>query len=239
MLNGMGVVGHSEGGLIGPMVAVAHPEVAFVVMLAGPAVPGDVILADQHTRIAQADNPSDRHTPSKLDDIEAHISGLAMQIAKKPTSDAVAKGEFASAMSAYRGSLFSPPNRMPITATNEEDQLFEAARAQGIDALLSPWMRNFLRSNPAPTLAKLKIPVLALWGSLDLQVSPQINEAAAKAAFKRNKRATIKVLPGLNHLFQTAKTGSPSEYATSAETISPVALAAVTEWISAQIVHSK
>jgi uncharacterized protein len=202
-------------------------------------VAGDVILADQHMRIAQVDNPSDRGAPSKLDDIEAHIFNLAMQIAKKPTSDEVAKSEFAAAMTAYHRSLFSPTNRMPVGATKEEGQLFEAAREQGIDALLSPWMRNFLRSNPAPTLAKLKIPVLALWGALDLQVSPQINEAAAKAAFKRNKRATIKVLPGLNHLFQTAKTGSPSEYATSEETISPVALAAVTGWISTQMFDSK
>jgi uncharacterized protein len=101
----------------------------------------------------------------------------------------------------------------------------------------NPWMLFFLKYDPAAALEELKkTPVLALNGSTDLQVPAQENIAAIEKALKKagNKKATFKVLPGLNHLFQTSKTGLPSEYAKIEETFSPVALAEIEGWIKEQ-----
>jgi hypothetical protein len=97
-----------------------------------------------------------------------------------------------------------------------------------------PWERYFLVYDPAPTLASLKIPVLALNGSLDMQVPAREDLAAAREALKRNPKATVIELPGMNHLLQDAKTGSPNEYNDIEETMSPTALKIICEWVSLQ-----
>lgn len=114
-----------------------------------------------------------------------------------------------------------------------EDDLDVQINAQ-VQNLLSPWMRFFLTYDPAPTLMKVKCPVLAINGEKDLQVPPKENLRTIDEALKAggNKDYTVKELPGLNHLFQTAKTGSPSEYAKIEETISPAALEIIGNWIS-------
>jgi len=103
--------------------------------------------------------------------------------------------------------------------------------------LLSPWFRFFMGYDPAPTLRKVRCPVLALNGSKDFQVPPQEDLAAIEAALKAggNRHSSVKQLPGLNHLFQTAATGSITEYGTIEETIAPVALDAMSDWITAQV----
>ena len=102
-----------------------------------------------------------------------------------------------------------------------------------IKATLSPWMRFFLTYDPKPTLMKVKCPVLAIDGEKDLQVPPHENLRAIEEALKAggNKDYTVKEMPGLNHLFQTAQTGSPTEYAKIEETISPAALEFIGNWI--------
>jgi hypothetical protein len=107
------------------------------------------------------------------------------------------------------------------------------AKAQG-EQLGSPWFRWFLGYDPAPALAKLKIPVLALNGSKDLQVPAAQNLPAIRRALAGDPAATVVELPGLNHLFQTAETGAPDEYVRIEETLSPAALAAVGDWIAAR-----
>jgi fermentation-respiration switch protein FrsA (DUF1100 family) len=99
--------------------------------------------------------------------------------------------------------------------------------------LLSPWLKFFLTYDPKPTLSKLKCPVLAINGEKDLQVPPKENLSAIEEALVAggNKNFIVKELPGLNHLFQTAQTGVPSEYAKIEETISPIALKIITDWI--------
>ncbi len=102
-----------------------------------------------------------------------------------------------------------------------------------IRSLDSPWFRFFLTYDPVPTLEKVKCPVLAMDGTLDLQVTAEENLKAIGDALKRggNKDFTIKLMPGLNHLFQDAKTGSPTEYAQIEETFSPAALTVMGDWI--------
>jgi fermentation-respiration switch protein FrsA (DUF1100 family) len=97
----------------------------------------------------------------------------------------------------------------------------------------SPWIRHFLSYDPRPTLEQVTVPVLAINGEKDLQVPAEINLTEIAAALERggNPDATALMLPGLNHLFQEADTGSPSEYAQIPETMNPAALDAVSSWI--------
>ena len=106
-----------------------------------------------------------------------------------------------------------------------------------IAQLTSAWMINFIKYDPAPVLEKVKCPVLALNGSLDLQVPPKENLSAIKKGLEKggNKSFITKELPGLNHLFQECKTGAPNEYASIAQTISPVALTEISDWITMQV----
>ncbi|MPM83740.1 hypothetical protein SDC9_130809 [bioreactor metagenome] len=111
---------------------------------------------------------------------------------------------------------------------------FDAQVNAQVQQLISPWMRFFLTYDPSPTLMKVKCPVLAINGEKDLQVPPKENLQAIEEALKEggNRDYTVKELPGLNHLFQTAQTGSPSEYAKINETISPAALELIGDWVS-------
>ena len=101
--------------------------------------------------------------------------------------------------------------------------------------LVTPWMRYFVSYDPQPTLQKVRVPVLAMNGALDLQVPPKQNLPAIESALQRagNRDVRIVEMPGLNHLFQTAKTGNPSEYAAISETFSPTALDIIATWINA------
>ena len=103
-----------------------------------------------------------------------------------------------------------------------------------IKQITSPWFRYFLTYDPAIALGKVTCPVLAINGSLDKQVLPDQNLPPIRKALAGNPHAEVDELPGLNHLFQTAKTGSPSEYAQNEETLSPVALDKMATWILKQ-----
>src|SRR5271170_43887 len=102
--------------------------------------------------------------------------------------------------------------------------------------MTSPWFRYFLSYDPVPDLKKTKCPVLVLYGEKDLQVPPKINLPLVQKAFKDggNTQAEVRQLPDLNHLFQHAYKGSPSEYAAIDETFSPDALKAVGDWLQAR-----
>jgi fermentation-respiration switch protein FrsA (DUF1100 family) len=109
--------------------------------------------------------------------------------------------------------------------------------AEQVKQFATPWMKYFIQYDPAPTLQKVKCPVLALDGSKDLQVPPEIDLAAIKTALDKggNKEVTTVELPNLNHLFQECNTGSPSEYAQIEQTFSPLALDAMTKWILSKV----
>ncbi len=126
-------------------------------------------------------------------------------------------------------------------ADTAQASAIRAATEAGVKQLMSPWFRYFLAYDPVPTLRQLKCPVLAINGSLDMQVPPKENLPGIEAALKAggNKDFLVKELPGLNHLFQTATTGAPLEYATIEETISPVALSTMGDWITAHVTLKK
>ncbi len=207
----VGLIGHSEGGSIAPMVAAKDPGVAFIVLMAGTGVPGDQIIVEQGKLIAEASGESKEKADQ---DAEKERETLALVETEKD-------------------------------ATNLDTLLGVKLAAEGVpDAeiaaqtktLTSPWVRFFLTYDPATALRKVTCPVLALNGSLDLQVPPAQNLPAIRKALEEggNKHFEVDELPGLNHLFQTAKTGSPGEYADIEETMSPVALEKIASWILKQ-----
>ncbi len=213
----IGVVGHSEGGLIAPMVAVRSKDVAFIVLMAGPGLPGLEIIQDQGELIGRAAG-----TPEDVLEVNKRLQGqMAAILAAEPDPQA-AVPKLRAAIEAASDSL-SP-------ALGED---LRKAMDVTIRQVNSPWMRFFLAYDPRPTLEKVRVPVLAVDGSKDLQVPPEQDlDAIAKALRKGGDRdVTTVLLPGLNHLFQKAETGLPSEYASIPETMDPTALSAISTWI--------
>ncbi|MGA9670080.1 MAG: alpha/beta fold hydrolase [Terracidiphilus sp.] len=207
----IGLVGHSEGGSIAPMVAAKDPGVAFIVLMAGTGVPGDQIIVEQGKLIAEASGESKEKAEQ---DAEKERETLVLVETDKDAAN----------LDTVLG--------VKLAAEGVPD----AQIAAQTKALTSPWVRFFLTYDPATALRKVTCPVLALNGSLDLQVPPAQNLPAIRKALEEvgNKHFEVDELPGLNHLFQTAKTGSPSEYADIEETMSTVALDKIASWILKQ-----
>lgn len=215
----IGLIGHSEGGLIAPMAAVRSRDVAFIVLMAGPGTTGERILYQQTgllLKVQGADETTINRQLAALDNIFA--------ILRQEKEERVIQTRIHDLAAAIYNE-FSPAEKEAIgNADAVEKQL---------QSLTTPWFRFFLAYDPVPTLKKVTCPVLAINGSRDLQVPSRENLAAIESALKTggNKDFTVKELPGLNHLFQTCQTGSPAEYGTIQETISPAALKLMADWI--------
>jgi fermentation-respiration switch protein FrsA (DUF1100 family) len=220
----IGLVGHSEGGLIAPMVAGDSDDIDFIVLLAGTGIRGDKLLLAQQALIGEAAGMS----PNQLSENEL-ISKKAFEIILKGQGEEEMKGEIRN----YMAQVFRNMNPENIPNGLTEDEFVKAQVGQ----MTSPWMQYFIRYDPAPALEKVSCPVLAINGEKDLQVPPKENLEAIKAALEKggNTNVTTMELPGLNHLFQEAETGAPSEYAEIEQTFSPKALEVVLGWIKEQV----
>ncbi|MDZ7288497.1 MAG: alpha/beta hydrolase [candidate division KSB1 bacterium] len=226
----IGLIGHSEGGMIAPMVAVQVPEVAFIVLMAGTGITGEEILYLQGALIAKAQGASEE-TIAKSRDLQKRL----FAVIKQETDKAEAERKLRPILTQALTELTDDEKRALGFSSANLDTLVKIQ----IKQMLSPWFRYFLIYDPRPTLKKVKCPVLAINGEKDLQVPPKENLSAIAKALKAggNKNFTIKEMPGLNHLFQTAETGSPSEYMKIEETISPLALQVMGDWILGQVKH--
>ena len=208
----IGLIGHSEGGLIGPIVAARDPRVAFVVMLAGPGVPTRELMTAQREAVAR--------TAGLLPEAVARNEAVIGRV-----EAALAQGKDAAQAETDAAKVLTDAG-MPA-----------AGAAQTVRQLSSPWFRWFIAYDPRPTLRKLRVPVLALNGDKDVQVVAAQNLPSIREALKDNPKAEVVELPGLNHLFQTADTGAPSEYARIEETIAPAALGLITDWVAKTTSH--
>ena len=219
----IGLIGHSEGGIIAPIVAGRSDDVAFLVLMAGTAMPGDQLLSLQRRLILKAAGRPDAEIARQ----GALLDRLAAAAKGEEDSEAVARSMRAIAREATAD--LPAAEREALTGG---DALIEAAIGQ----LGTRWFRAFLRYDPRPALAKVRCPVLAINGEKDLQVPPKENLSAIAEGLKAggNTRFETRELPGLNHLFQTCQTGSPSEYARIEETIAPAALDAIGDWVAGQ-----
>ena len=194
--------------MIAPMVAADDPKIAFIVLMAGPGAPIRDLMVAQRAAVAKASGVD----PAALARNEALLVKLnAAVAAAKDTASAKSEAE------------------RIIRA--EYPTLPDAVIAAQAAPLATPWYRSFIAYDPRIALAKVKVPILALDGTKDVQVVSSQNLPAIRDATKTNRDVTIVELPGLNHLFQPATTGSPAEYATIEETVAPVALDLMSDWI--------
>jgi uncharacterized protein len=211
----IGLIGHSEGAVIAPMIAARNPDVAFIVLMAGSGVSGDQVLVAQREAIAVASGTKPEEA-AKYAAKEKEMLAL-IEAEKVPTEkdDAALEKEL----------------REKMAGDVPESQI-----GLQIKLLTSPWFRYFLTYDPAIALRKVTCPVLVLNGEKDKQVLPEQNLPPIRQALTQagNKHFEVDELPGLNHLFQTANTGSPAEYAGIEETMSPVALEKINTWIAKQ-----
>ncbi|MBM3332521.1 alpha/beta hydrolase [candidate division WOR-3 bacterium] len=223
----IGLIGHSEGGVIAPMVANLAPDVAYVVLMAGTGIPGDSVLMLQSRLVAKAEGASE----STL--AKSAVAQRALLDLAKSNLDSAGRAARLKPLLKEAISQLSPADSHAINSSDTSNQAVE----QQIKAVLTPWFHYFLNYDPRPALTKLRQPVLAIVGEKDVQVAPKENLAAIDAALKAggNKDYLTKELPGLNHLFQTATTGGVSEYAKIEETISPTALKVMGDWILARV----
>jgi hypothetical protein len=219
----IGLIGHSEGGIIAPMVAVKSPDVAFIVLMAGTGLTGEDILYLQGALISRAMGISEEDIAKNRQLNEKIFSVIKEEKDKKNAEERLRQmfmEDWAKLTDEEKEQIGDP-------------EVFLKAQLQ---SLLSPWFKFFLTYDPKPTLSKVKCPVLAINGEKDLQVPPKENLSAIEEALKSggNQYYTIKEIPNLNHLFQTAQTGLPAEYVKIEETISPVALKTISDWILEQ-----
>ena len=206
----IGLIGHSEGGVIAPMVAARNSSVAFIVMMAGTGVRGDDLLVAQVQAIAESSGKTHEEAV-KAGTRQREILTL-IETEKDPA-------------------VLETKLKEKMTGDVPEAQIGAV-----IKTLTSPWFLYFMTYDPATALRKVTCPVLAINGEKDTQVPPAQNLPAIRKALEEggNKHYEADELPGLNHLFQTAKSGSPAEYAEIEETISPVALEKMSSWILKQ-----
>jgi uncharacterized protein len=210
----IGLIGHSEGGLVAPMVANQSTAVSFVVLLAAPGVHMRDVGIQQVEAMARADGMPEPMIARQV----AMLTALLDMFQADTTAEFVNRAR--PIVEEHLAATFVPL----------------ASRDQIVRTILGPFTtpgaRVAFRYDPVPALKALRVPVLALNGSLDTQVLPGPNLAGIRAAMDGSPHAlTVIELPGLNHLFQTARTGALSEYGMIEESFAPSALDAISDWI--------
>ena len=217
----IGLIGHSEGGVVGPLVAAKQPQdIAFIVMLAGPGVPMERLLVKQAEDMARVSGMGNEGVAT-LVAMQSQTLALLKTAATQKEAEVMVSNAYAQqigeisdeALKAMGLSRQMPAAQLKTTSSN--------------------WFRQLLAYDPAPTLMKLKCPVLAINGEKDVQVAAKENLAAIREALSKgsNADATIIELPKLNHLFQSCTTGAVAEYSEIEETFSPAALKVVSDWV--------
>ncbi len=204
----IGILGHSEGGVINFMVSARRPEVAFLVSLAGPAVNGIEVLKAQQAAILRASGMTEEAVQFS-GNANAQMFGVIEASSSREEADTLL--------------------RQLVKGWGYNEELTE----QTVGELVSPWMYYFLKYDPTEAIVKTKCPALLLNGSKDLQVLASQNLPGYERIIAEHHKTnlTLRELPDLNHLFQHCETGSPNEYFTIDETISPEVLEMIVDFI--------
>ena len=208
----IGLIGHSEGGLIAPLAALDNSDISWIVLLAGPGIDTRTLMEMQRRTAAFASGQTE-------EDLEQ----------SQPVQDAV--------VNLAASDLSSDEIDVEMRALlNEETMTSMGLGTAERDALIArtqdAWFRYFVRYDPAPVFAQIDLPILAINGSLDVQVDGEANLAGLRNILADHDDVTITELEGLNHMFQTAETGSMREYASIEETFAPHALELISDWIN-------
>jgi hypothetical protein len=216
----VGFIGHSEGGVIGPIAMSENDDIAYIVLLAAPGTGLERLLLSQRRLVGQQMGMS----RESIDKAEPILAAIFQAIKDAKTYEDGIEAALA---------LLTPEALVAIGGSTQVN------RDHVMRQFSSRWLRYLLRYDPAPNLAKIGVPVLALSGSLDVQVPSRENLAAIAAALINNSDVTTTELTGLNHLFQTSKTGAVGEYRDIEETFSPVALNIISSWITQRFIDQR
>ncbi|MFN8421478.1 MAG: alpha/beta hydrolase [Anaerolineae bacterium] len=225
----IGLLGHSEGGLIAALLGAEDKNLAFVIALGGPAVIGRDVLIQQNKRIMAAAGMSQDMIDSQADYVEQLIATV---------DDPAAMEELI-----YQRTL-EQLKALPAEKQAELGNLEDYARLvaqQGVKQNATAWFKEFVSYDPSKDWAKTTIPVLAIYGAKDVQVDAQQNAPALEAALKQagNTDYQIVTLPDANHLFQTADTGAPTEYGKLPAEFTPELLPTILEWLQKHVTIAK
>ena len=207
----LGVIGHSEGATIAPEIAILDSSIRMMVLMAGSGLRGDQLLTEQRILAASDEGAS----AVRLIELRAFYKALFAAVVAstgQPEAKIKVKPLIAKGVAAGMVPQESVTNYVEFITSNP--------------------IRELLAINPIPTLRQIRIPVLAIIGSLDHTVVTRPYLEALRPALQANRRAVIKEMPKLNHMFQTAITGEASEFSRIEETIAPAALMAIGDWIA-------
>lgn len=220
----IGLFGHSEGGIVAPLVFTKTNDIAFMILMAGTGVKGIDIIKEQSKLIMKADNATE-------DDISGYIVMLNL-IYETLVKDGNIK-ELEEQLEKNVKDSYDKMSQEEKAAIKNKDEYVKQTVESTIKQFSSKWMRYFLSYDPSYALEKVTCPVLMLFGGKDLQVPVGQNQKPMEDALKKagNSDYTVKIYPDANHLFQEAGTGSPNEYTQLPKTFVPNFLDDITEWI--------
>lgn len=215
----IGLIGHSQGGIVAPLAANQDRKIAYVILLAAPGTGMGELLMAQRRMAGVMQGKSEAEMRAG----EAVLNLLYRTTVTAPDRQAARK----------QVSTQLTPARLRDLGKSALDK--EAL----VDEMTTAWLRDVLRYDAPETLASLRIPLLALNGNLDQQVPAKANLDAIRRAVRNNPDATVQELDRLNHLFQTASSGAMAEYTEIAETFAPAALNVISNWITARFGHGR
>ena len=225
----VGLLGHSEGGIIGPMVAAWQREVGFLILIAPPVLPGSEILSSQIDRIAELEGvgQEDRAAAKAL---QIELQQIALRF---PSDDESALSEVRRAIVQRWDTLGRLSQSVAAADEGARKKIVIDAITAQFKGLQSPWMRQFLAYDPSSNWVLFDCPVLAVWAEKDTQVlyEPNLKKLESIVTHNMNLKADMVVLSGLNHLLQRADTGLPDEYDKIDQTIDPIALDTFGNWL--------
>ena len=221
----IGLVGHSEGGIVAPVVANRTDGVAFVVLLAAPAVRGAEILAAQQVQLFEESGA----TAEEVEQFRALFDLVFHAVATGQGWD-----EVEAAMRSMVQQGFEALPEQAREAIPDEDGLVDSIVAEEMATWQSPWFGSFLGHDPRPAIVALDVPVIALYGELDVQVPAAANSTAMSEAIAESNvpTHTIATIFSANHLFQEAVTGSVDEYRRLKREFVPDFVTILTEWVT-------
>jgi hypothetical protein len=220
----IGIIGHSEGGMIAPMIAATDKNLAFIVLLAAPGVPGDVLLVNQNYEVGKLRGMNE-------------VQLQEAKIVNQTIYDIIKKeGNISEIKKELTVHFQSSVDKIPLAERPSQKEIDETLQ-QEVDGIATPWLRYFISYNPQENLLKVKCPVLVLNGEKDVQVTADLNTKAIANALRNggNKKVKLHIFPGLNHLFQTCTTCNIEEYSQLDETFSPIVLQLMSDWMLQQL----
>ena len=222
----IGLVGHSEGGLIAPMVANMREDIGFVVLLAATGVDGKTIILSQTKAMGLAEGVDESEIELSVK-TTAQMLELAGQ-GKLETGNAEVEKVIDGVLKTLE--------TLPEDERESKEKMIRDNISASMETLNSPWMNFFVNYDPREAIEQMDCPVFAIIGSKDTQVIPELNVPEIRKALEKsgNQNFEIVELEGLNHLFQKCETGGMSEYASIDETFNVKALKQIGDWIRKQ-----